>query len=138
MRSLFRTNALKIEYRTGPIEVGNILMMHGHMARKHSGWTAKAMLDELGTSVVHNHTHRLGAIFKTDRGGSYLGIENGCLCSMDAEYIKGLPNWQHGFSCGWVMPSGRFHFQQVSVVHGKFIFDGRLFGAEEKLDHCHD
>lgn len=138
MRNLFDLQSLKIEYTTDSLKVGDIELTHGHMARKHSGWTAKAMLDDYGTSVIHNHTHRLGAIYKTDRSGSYVAFENGCLCRLDPEFIPGVPNWQHGFSVGWVLPSGRFHFEQIAILDGKFVYGGKFFGSSEKQDHCHD
>lgn len=138
MRSLFRLESLKIQYQNANLEIGDIQMTHGHMARKHSGQTAKAMLDDYGTSVIHNHTHRLGAVYKTDRGGEYVAFENGCLCALDPEYIPGVPNWQQGFSVGWVLESGRFHFEQIAILDGKFIYGGRFFGADEPITDCHD
>jgi len=138
MRQLFRLPELRIQYTQKAIEVGDVNLTHGHMVRKHSGQTAKAMMDEWGKSVVHNHTHRLGAVYKTDRGGSYLAFENGCLCSMTPEYIPGVPNWQHGFSVGWVLPTGRFHFEQITIVDGKFVYGGKFYGADDAVDDCHD
>jgi hypothetical protein len=138
MRELFRLRDLKITYTQQSLEVGDIQMTHGHMARKHSGWTAKAMMDEYGTSVIHNHTHRLGAIYKTDRGGEYVAFENGCLCNLNPEYINGVPNWQHGFSVGWVLPHGRFHFEQITILDGRFVYGGKFFGADDPVTDCHD
>lgn len=140
MSELFRLKDLDIEHLTteDPLIVGEIQLTHGHLVRKHSGATAKAMLDDWGTSVIHNHTHRLGAVYKTDRSGEYVAFENGCLCSKQMEYMQGVPNWQHGFSVGWVLPSGRFHFEQVAVVDGRFVFGGRFYGSDDPIDHCHD
>lgn len=138
MTQLFALQKLKIEYQMDPIPVGNVNMMHGHMVRKHSAYTAKAMLDDMGKSVIHNHTHRLGAHYKTDHGGAHVAFENGCLCTMDMEYVSGKPNWQHGFSVGWVLPNGNFHFEQVAVIDGGFIFGGKFYGASDPIIECHD
>lgn len=138
LASLFGTDDLDILVCEEDIQVGHVELTHGHMVRKHSGYTAKAMLDEYGSSVIHNHTHRLGAIYKTDRSGPHVAFENGCLCRMDPEYIAGTPNWQHGFSVGWVLPDGRFHFEQIAVVDSAFVYGGKWFGAADILDDCHD
>lgn len=138
MRSLFNLGKLKIEYLEGNIEVGDVQLTHGHMARKHSGFTAKAMLEDYGSSVIHNHTHRLGAHYKTDRGGKYLAFENGCLCSFDMEYIKGSPNWQHGFSVAWLMPDNTTHFEQLEIKDGGFMYGGKFFGTRDEVTDCHD
>jgi hypothetical protein len=138
MRNLFSLSSLNIQYTTDSLTVGDTELTHGHMARKHSGWTAKAMMEDLGTSVIHNHTHRLGAIYKSDRSGSYIAYENGSLCRLDPEFIHGTPNWQHGFSVGWLLPNGKFHTEQIAVQEGVFNYGGRFFGTDEQLDHCHD
>lgn len=138
LASLFGTDELDIEVVDDDIKVGHIELTHGHMVRKHSGFTAKAMLDEYGASVIHNHTHRLGAVYKTDRSGPHVAFENGCLCRMDPEYINGIPNWQHGFSVGWLLPSAQFHFEQIAVVDGTFVYGGKFFGACDVVDDCHD
>lgn len=138
MRSLFRLPELRVQYRTANLEVGDVQLTHGHLVRKHSGQTAKALMDEYGTSVIHNHTHRLGAIYKTDRSGNYVAFENGCLCSLTPEYIAGVPNWQQGFSVGWVMPTGRFAFEQITVINGSFVYGGKFFGHDDPVTDCHD
>lgn len=140
MRELFRLRQHNIEY-VGPdqdLSIGNVTLTHGHLVRKHSGWTAKAMLEDLGTSVIHNHTHRLGAMYKTDRSGSYIAFENGCLCVFDMGYLNGTPNWQSGFSVGWKLPNGQFHFEQIAIRGGGFFFGGKFFGTADPIDHCHD
>jgi len=130
MEALFDMNRYGISYVRGNITVGDLQLTHGNLVRKHSGYTAKAMLDDYGMSVMHNHTHRLGSVYKTDRSGEYVAYENGCLCRTDLDYVD-HPNWQHGFSVGWVLPTGRFHIQQIAVVDGRFVFDGKFYGKQE-------
>lgn len=137
MRSLFDLGKLKIMYQEQNLEIGDTQMTHGHMARKHSAYTAKAMLDDYGQSVIHNHTHRLGAHYKTDRAGSYLAFENGCLCTFDMDYVNN-PNWQHGFSVGWLLADDTMHFEQLQIKDNGFFYGGKFFGTEDELTDCHD
>lgn len=98
---------------------------HGDLVRKHSGETARAMSDKTGLSVIHGHTHRLGSYYLTNSRGTIGAWENGCLCKKDPPYIRGVPNWQHGFSLVYSTPS-RFHVVQVPITDGRFILDGKL------------
>jgi hypothetical protein len=138
IRNIFSLDDLRIHYKTKETEVGGVVMTHGHIVRAHSGWTAKAMMEGYGQSVIHNHTHRLGAVYSSRRGSDWVGFENGCLCQMDPSYITGTPNWQHGFSVGWLRTDGTFNFSQVHIKNGGFVYEGKFFGRDERLDHCHD
>lgn len=75
-----------------------VLFKHGNIVRKFSGYSARGEFEKEGMSGVSGHTHRLGVYFHRLRGGSYVWIESGCACKLDAEYIEGIANWQHGFS----------------------------------------
>ena len=140
MRSLFETEKLRIIYTTSAIELGDTVLTHGHMARKGSGATARAMLDTYGRSVVHGHTHRLGAIYKTSNHKTFMAFENGCLCSFDVPFIKdGMADWQLGYSVAYLMGDGRFRFEQISIPDDLTLaYGGRLYGASDVIEECHD
>ena len=76
-----------------------VLFKHGHIVRKHSGYTAKGELENEGTSGVSGHTHRMASHYITNRSGQHGWFEMGHLCDEDAaEYMEGkVPNWQKGF-----------------------------------------
>lgn len=76
----------------------DFMFKHGDIIRELSSYTARGELEREGTSGASGHTHRLGAHYTTKRGGEYVWIEGGCLCSKDAEYISGVANWQHGLT----------------------------------------
>jgi predicted phosphodiesterase len=76
----------------------NMIFEHGSICRKHSAYTAKAMFEKRGMSGMSGHTHRLGHYLHTNMTGSFQWLENGCLCSLEPEYLIGVPDWINGFS----------------------------------------
>jgi predicted phosphodiesterase len=106
-----------------------LLLTHGTLCRQQSAYTARAMVDRYGMSVLHGHTHRLGTHYKTTWRKTLAGYENGCLCRLDVNpanaYTKGMPNWQHGFSIihTWKR-RGRHQFdvEQVRIIDGHTRF----------------
>lgn len=72
--------------------------VHGDVVRKHGGYSARAKAEQIGANTIMGHTHRLAVVGVTNWSHSYLGVENGCLCSLEVEYIQGRPNWQQGFT----------------------------------------
>jgi predicted phosphodiesterase len=76
----------------------NFWVVHGHIVRKYAGASAVAMIQEYFSNGVSGHTHRLAFVCHRDKSGRTLGwIENGCLCTLNPEYVYN-PNWQQGFS----------------------------------------
>jgi len=103
LRSLKLSNLLELEKNN--IEYGGdmfiykkFLFKHGDIVRKFSSYTAKAEFDKEGMSGCSGHSHRLGKLYTTKRGGKYVWVESGCLCDLKPEYIMGVADWQHGFS----------------------------------------
>lgn len=105
------------------------IFKHGDRVRKHSGYTAKAELEEEGVSGISGHTHRCSQIFSTKRGITSKWVENGCLCTLDPTYLK-KPNWQQAVSIGWFNANGKndyFHIDLIpfskyqAIVNGQFV-----------------
>lgn len=93
-----------------------LLFHHGDLARKHSGYTAKAMVEKWKTSGISNHTHRLGSYFVSGFGQQAKWIENGCLCSLNPHYYHGTPDWQQGFSViNWDEKQGRSFVESIEI-----------------------
>jgi len=80
-------------------EYRDIIVTHGDKVRCKSGYTAHAMMDSIGKSVIIGHTHRLGIVYKRQYQTTLFGVEGGCLCKIDnVDYIPGgRPDWCHGF-----------------------------------------
>jgi predicted phosphodiesterase len=112
-----------LEYGDG-VWLGKLFCTHGRVVRKHSAFSAKAEWEGNGCSTLTGHTHRIGRYSVTLRGGTYASFENACLCSLNPEYIKGVPNWQHGFSIVHVSPNGLFNVNQIDILKRSSLFYG--------------
>jgi len=121
------------------IDLGKILVGHWHRYSKHSAYTAKMLVEELGKSLIQGHTHRLGAYYKTNADHEIVGFEGGCLCTLDPRWIQ-FPNWQQGF-CTITMIDQCFQVQQIPIVRseeGLFaIFGDRIFWRQYKDSQHH-
>ena len=101
------------------LDIGSLTITHGDIARKHSAYSAKQTLDDWNTSMIINHTHRLGAHWRTSRKGTQVVFENGCLCTGAAgrKYSRKPLNWQQGFSVVMVdHKTGWFRVDQIPIV----------------------
>ena len=104
----------------------DIQLTHGHLIRKFSGYTAKALWEDLLISSGCGHSHRLGHYFTTKAGKVYQSFENGCLCSLKPEYNPN-PDWQQGFSTIIHYDNGISETHQHLVNNGAITFFGKVF-----------
>lgn len=129
LKSLLCLEELKIKYvpYKKPFMHRGLYINHGDIIRKYSGVTAKAELDELATSGIIGHTHRLGAYYKTTIGKEMSFYESGSMCKLSQEYAMN-PNWQNGFVVIYFDKKGRNHsIQPVHIKGNRFIFNGKVY-----------
>lgn len=113
---------------------GKLLIGHFDRVNKHSGMTAKNLIEDKGISLVQNHVHRGGSSFKRAYDRDIVGYENFCLCSRNPDYVD-RPNWQLGFSIVYKdKHSDFFYLEQhpITEVAGerlKTFFNGKLYTA---------
>jgi len=119
-----------VDYEEGVLINGTFMVTHSDLIRAHSGYTAKGMSDKHGGSGMHGHTHRLGSYYKRDRFGIYGWWENGCLCSLDPDWIQN-PNWQQGFSLVHFTKE-RFWVEQCQIINRRFMYGGKVYGSGGK------
>jgi hypothetical protein len=115
--------------------VPGLVLKHGSVVRRYSGYSAKGEFDSLHTSGISGHTHRLGVFHQTDFNGCHTWIENGCLCRLDAEYIQGIANWQQGFTVLTWSPKDKavpLQIEQVHIQDGKSWFRTHLYIGAQK------
>ena len=113
---------------------GGLWATHGNYARKASGASAKAHVEQYGHSIIHGHTHRLAAYHKTAQSAkgprTISGYEVGCLCSLTkTPRATEVVDWQHGFAIVWTSPTTTdFHVDLVNIHKGKFVYAGVQYG----------
>lgn len=100
---------------------------HGWIARKGSGASALATLEQLGYSVVHGHTHRQSLVHKTrhDIDGMttvLVACETGCMCNIDGLGYAKAPDWQNGFATAEVFSDGTFKLDLATFVEGTLYY----------------
>ncbi len=117
-------------------EPGGLWVTHGEIARKWSGYSAKAnVMEKYGHSVLHGHTHRLGSFYHTRRSAfgneTIVGYEIGSLCDPETTpRASSMVDWQHGFAVGWISEtSPRFHVDLVAISDGGFVLGGIKYGS---------
>lgn len=129
---LLELNRLNIEWQPmiGRDSMMNLNALHvGHFNKvsKHSAYTAKALVEEKGVSIVQAHVHRMGKHYKTNLNGVFVGVENGCTCDLNPSYVS-KPNWQHGFSIVYLDDNGkRFQLYDIPIIDYEFMFGGKRF-----------
>lgn len=73
------------------------LITHGDVVRGQGGQTGQALIQKYGSNGVCGHVHRLAQVQHRSYTRTLTWIEGGCLCRLDAPYLK-VANWQQGFS----------------------------------------
>jgi hypothetical protein len=102
--NVLELDSMGIEYAGSEIIVHDKLVIkHGKRVSRHSGYSAKAELEDEkhSISVMTGHVHRGGSHYVTTRRGIVQAHECFCLCRLDPEYVKD-PNWQQGIALATV------------------------------------
>lgn len=99
----------------------NLLIGHFAKCCKFSAYTAKALIESKGISLIQGHTHRLGSHYRTWVKREVVGMESGCLCSLTPEYLRD-PDWQQGF-CVVTLCDKYFRIQDIPIIrdNGHYI-----------------
>jgi len=105
--------------------IGDLYLYHGDVVRQHSGYSAKAMFEKYGVSLIHGHTHRDGKHGRRTERGLFVAHENYCMCKLNPRYLK-FANWVQGFSV--VLFEGNHpHITPIHVNKGKFAFGVKVY-----------
>lgn len=130
--SLLRVAEHGIRYvESGVWQHKTLCFKHGHYVRSRAGYTATAELQREGMSGCSGHTHRIGEVSLTNRGGTYKWVEAGCLCQLTPEYMVGqTPDWQQGLAYGTFMAGGRFALHTAHILSGKTLYGDKVVAAQ--------
>jgi hypothetical protein len=95
---LYDENVLGENYGQSELEVGPLVIKHGTLVRKYSGYSARGELEKEYHNVdtlFTGHTHRGGMHLAQTRGGLKRAFECFCLCDLNPPYVN-RPDWHHG------------------------------------------
>ena len=127
---LLNLRSLDIHYvKTGRLEHRGIIIKHGDIVRKFAGYSAKGEFEKSGMSGISGHTHRAATYYQNNQSGSYVWMETGCLCRLDADYLEGdTPNWQQGFGVVYFKKNANRYFMEfIPFVGGKSFYHLKEF-----------
>jgi hypothetical protein len=97
---------------------GDLKLIHGYIVRPRPGASPRAVSDKDLQSVVHGHTHRLGANMREITRGIVRSYEIGMLVNPSHSmmgYANLLNNWHPGFAVGTVV-NGNVHVNMVPII----------------------
>lgn len=114
------------------VQIGNSHHTHGIFTGNNH---AKKHLDTFKCNIYYNHLHDNQTTNQTSIYGNLESATGGCLCRLDAKFLKGKPNnWVHGHTCFEFFPDGTFMRYFVPIFNGKTSFLGKVFDGNGKPD----
>ena len=102
--------------------------IHGWIAKKGSGSSARATLDHIRVSTICGHTHRASSVFSTswsidNEPRTLVALETGCMCEIrDGLSHAPRPDWQQGFATASCRDNGMFHAEMAVYVAGSLMW----------------
>jgi predicted phosphodiesterase len=130
IQDLLGLDAEGIEYDEAPtlLAQGALRVSHGTRVRQKAGYTATAELEKAMHRFggITGHTHRIGTVYVTADKEVVSWSEGGCLCRLNAEYVDGEANWQHGITLVYSSLTTReYHVQSVPFINGACVIEGK-------------
>ena len=110
----------------------NILLQIGKAHFTHGIYTssnhAKKHLDVFKANIFYGHLHDIQSFGQTSMDGPMISACLGCLCRLDAKFLKGRPNnWQHASGVFEFFPDGTFNYMVPLIHNGRMAYNGLVF-----------
>lgn len=126
-------NLRKWEYDYIPLnhllKIGDAHFMHGIYTNEHH---AKKHLSRFKASVYYGHLHDGQFANDSSISGNLEAGSLGCLCRMDAKFLKGRPNhWIHSIGIFEFRPNGSYTLYRPRIVNGIMSYNGQLFDGNK-------
>ena len=116
-------------YQDGQYNItSELAAIHGWIATKGSGTSARATLEHLRYSVIMGHTHRQSIIYHTAHTingelRTLLGCEAGTLARIQGGLGYAVkPDWVNGFAVAECWPDGTFHVDLATATAGRLLW----------------
>lgn len=107
------------------VQIGKAHFTHGIFA---GNGHAKKHLDTFKASIYYGHTHDALNNQQTSMDGPIEAAAGGCLCRLDAKFLKGKPNnWVHGHTAFEFFRDGTYIRYFIPIKNGLSAFAGKLF-----------
>lgn len=107
------------------VQIGKAHFTHGIYTTTHH---AKKHLDVFKGNIYYGHLHDTQEHNQTSLDGNLEASSLGCLCRLDAHFLKGKPNnWVHGFGVFEFFPDGNYTKIRPNILNGKFSYNGIVF-----------
>lgn len=94
----------------------NLFVYHGEYVGSTPGESVKKELQSIGASVIMNHVHRRADLRFRQGKSEHRGIENGCLCQLQAGY-KAMTNWSQCLTLVDVYEDNTWNAEVVDIIH---------------------
>lgn len=111
------------------VQIGRAHFTHGiYTASSH----AKRHLDVFKTNIFYGHMHDTQQHNQTSVDGPMDAQSLGCLCRLDAKFLKGKPNnWTHSHGVFEFFKDGSFTYYVPKIIEGVMSFNGVVFNGNE-------
>jgi len=107
------------------LKIGKLHFTHGLFTGPSA---AKKHLNLIKGNIYYFHTHDVLTHHEPTMNGQIEAASLGCLCRLDAPFLKGRPNnWVHAFGVFEVRRDGAFSFYCPKIFNGQFSFGGKVF-----------
>lgn len=113
------------------VQIGEAHFTHGIYTSTHH---AKKHLDTFKCNIYYGHLHDTQESNATSIYGPIEAVSLGCLCRLDAKFLKGKPNnWVHSFGVFEFFPDGNYTFFKPKIINGRMSFCGEVFTGDKDL-----
>lgn len=111
------------------VQIGRAHFTHGiycgtHHAAKH--------LSTFKDNVFYGHVHDNQSFNSTSMGGNIEAAASGCLCRLDAKFLKNKPNnWVHGHVVFEFRRDGNYSRHFMHILNGVSSYNGTVFDGNK-------
>ena len=120
-------------YSKGQIyKIGKLYMVHGDTI-KSGKYPAMRLWKKYRRNIRAFHFH-LWDVYTEDSAYDEKHYHSSVIyppmCNPDAAYMENTPSSKRqGFAYGWVAPDGSFTDHVMTIVRGKFLYNGKVYGG---------
>lgn len=108
------------------LKIGKLHFTHGLFT---GPGAPKKHLNLVKGNIYYFHTHDVLTHHEPSMHGMIESASLGCLCRLDAPFLKGRPNnWVHAFGIFEIRRDGTYSFYCPKIFDGRFSFGGKNYG----------